>query len=292
MKTINMNKTLKHIAMTLCLLSVCLLSACSSGTAASSSSSATATASDSKLDKIKAAGVLVVATSPDYPPNEYLDADGNAVGSEIDLAQYIADSLGVELQVETMDFNAVLTAVDTGKADLAISGFGYKKDRAENFELSIGYQGDSEAACHTLLVPSEDVDSYTSLNDYSGKTIAVQASSLQQMYVEDEIPDAVEEIVTQLDQAILSLNTGKVDAVALDCTSAGAYADSSDGAFAVSTVQFDLTPYADYAGNVIACKKGETELIDAVNEIIEEVNDKGLYVEWYASAKEDAGITD
>ena len=291
MKTIKMNKTLKHITMTLCLLSVCLLTACSTGTSASASSAATA-ASDSKLDKIKAAGVLVVATSPDYPPNEYLDASGNAVGSEIDLAQYIADSLGVKLQVETMDFNAVLTAVDTGKADLAISGFGYKKDRAENFELSIGYQGDSEAACHTLLVPSEDADTYKTLDDYSGKTIAVQASSLQQMYVEDEIPEAEAEIVTQLDQAILSLNTGKVDAVALDCTSAGAYAASSNGAFAVSTVQFDLTPYADYAGNVIACKKGETELIDAVNEIITEVNDKGLYVEWYAAAKADAGIED
>ena len=123
---------------------------------------------EGKLKEILDKRVLVVATSPEVK------------GSEMTLAKYIANSLGVTLQVETMDFSAVLTAVDTGKADLAISGFGYKADRAKNYELSKGYQGTSEAACHTLLVFTDEVDNYNSLDDFSGKKIDAQASSLQE----------------------------------------------------------------------------------------------------------------
>lgn len=248
---------------------------------------------DGVLKDILDKGVLVVATSPDYPPAEFVDAaTGEVKGSEMTLAKYIADNLGVELQIEAMDFSGVLTAVDTGKADLGISGFGYKKDRAENYELSLGYTGSSEAACHGLLVPADQVDSYSSLSDFSGKTIDAQASSLQEMYVEDEIPDANLQLVTSLDQAILDLSTGKVDAAALDCNTAKSYAASSDGKLAKSSVEFDLTPYEDYAGNVIAAKKGETSLINAVNEIIKVVNDYELYTDWYNQAKAEAGITD
>lgn len=246
---------------------------------------------DGVLKQILDSGKLIVATSPDYPPNEYLDATTNTVkGSEMMLATYIAYSLGVDLQIETMDFSAVLTSVDTGKAELAISGFGYKKDRAEQFELSKGYQGTSEAACHTLLTFTDTVDQYKTLDDFSGKTIAAQASSLQQMYVEDEIPDAKLELVTQLDQAILDLQSKKVDAVALDCTTAKNYADQSNGAFTKSSVDFDLTPYADYAGNVIAAKKGETSLINAVNTIIDTVTANSYYADWYKQAAADAGV--
>ena len=124
---------------------------------------------DGVLKDILDKGVLVVATSPDYPPAEFVDAaTGEVKGSEMTLAKYIADNLGVELQIEAMDFSGVLTAVDTGKADLGISGFGYKKDRAENYELSLGYTGSSEAACHGLLVPADQVNSYSSLSDFSG----------------------------------------------------------------------------------------------------------------------------
>lgn len=112
------------------------------------------------------------------------------------------------------------------------------------------------------------------------------------MYVEDEIPDANLQLVTSLDQAILDLSTGKVDAAALDCNTAKSYAASSDGKLAKSSVEFDLTPYEDYAGNVIAAKKGETSLINAVNEIIKVVNDYELYTDWYNQAKAEAGITD
>lgn len=309
----NLKKTLKASTAALLTLS---MTACSSGTSsADSSASAVKTGTTSTyaylldttdlpmadldlsdaegvLAEILEEGVLTIATSPDYPAAEFVDEDGTVWGSEMMLAKYIADNLGVDLDIETMDFNATLTAVSTGKVDMAISGFGWKADRAESYELSIGYQGTSEAACHTLLVYTDTQDEYETLDDFSDKTIIAQSGSLQQMYVEDQIPDATLELVTSLDQAILSLAANKVDAVALDCTTAGQYADQSDGQFAVSSVEFDLSQYSDYEGNVAACAKGETDLIEAVNEIIQVVLDNELYQDWWTTAKAQAGIED
>lgn len=255
---------------------------------------------DGKLKDILDKGQIVLATSPDYPPSEFVDDQGNVKGSDIMLAQYIANSLGVDLKVETMDFNAVLTAVDTGKVDIGISGFGYKADRAEQFELSHGYQSSSAAAHHTLLVPAEKADEYKSLADFSGKKIDTQANSLQEMYVTDQIPDANLQKVATLDQAILELQTGKIDAIALDSTTAKNYAETSDGMFVSvyekNGVEFDLNQYADESGNVAAVKKGETSLIDAVNQVIDSLATSGkyesnLYTDMYYAACDAAGVS-
>lgn len=255
---------------------------------------------DGKLKDILDKGQIVLATSPDYPPSEFVDDQGNVKGSDIMLAQYIANSLGVDLKVETMDFNAVLTAVDTGKVDIGISGFGYKADRAEQFELSHGYQSSSAAAHHTLLVPAEKADEYKSLADFSGKKIDTQANSLQEMYVTDQIPDADLQKVSTLDQAILELQTGKIDAIALDSTTAKNYAETSDGMFVSvyekNGVEFDLSQYADESGNVAAVKKGETSLIDAVNQVIDSLAISGkyesnLYTDMYYAACDAAGVS-
>lgn len=255
---------------------------------------------DGKLKDILDKGQIVLATSPDYPPSEFVDDQGNVKGSDIMLAQYIANSLGVDLKVETMDFNAVLTAVDTGKVDIGISGFGYKADRAEQFELSHGYQSSSAAAHHTLLVPAEKADEYKSLADFSGKKIDTQANSLQEMYVTDQIPDADLQKVATLDQAILELQTGKIDAIALDSTTAKNYAETSDGMFVSvyekNGVEFDLSQYADESGNVVAVKKGETSLIDAVNQVINSLATSGkyesnLYTDMYYAACDAAGVS-
>ena len=144
-------------------------------------------AADGVLKKVLDNGVLVIATSPDYPAAEFITEEGVVYGSEMMLAKFVADCLGVKLKIETMDFNAVLTAVDTGKVDMAFSGFGWKADRAEAFELSTGYIGDDDVTFHTLIVPADKADQYKSLEDFVGKHIIAQASSLQQMYVEDQI---------------------------------------------------------------------------------------------------------
>ncbi|MCF0110793.1 MAG: transporter substrate-binding domain-containing protein [Erysipelotrichaceae bacterium] len=255
------------------------------------------TAADGKLASILEKGVLVVATSPDYPPSEYVDVNtGDIKGSDMLLAQYIANSLGVTLQIEAMDFSAVLTAVSTDKADLGISGFGYKEDRAEQYELSHGYQSGTAASHHTLMIKKEDLDKFNSLEDFNveGLKIDAQANSLQHMYVEDQLTNATLTLVSSIDQEILELQSGKVDAVAMDATTAKNYAEQSNGMF-VSVweekgIEFDLTMYDQTAGNVVAAKKGEVSLINAVNEIIDQMMEAGLYSTMYYAACDDAGV--
>lgn len=293
-----------------------MLAGCGSSAAASTSSSSSASAAAGKydylldttdlkkpeIDKENATGVLKdvldrgtlkIVTSPDFPPDEWIDDSGTVYGSEMMLAKYIADSLGVELSIETMEFASAPVAVDTGKADLAISGFGWKKDRAENYALSKGYvtADSTESNKHTLIVKASDADKYHSLEDFVGKHIVAQVSSLQEMYVQDEIvaldPDGETEYepVSTLDQAILNLASGKCDAVALANAAAENYVEKSDGQFALTNIYFDLTPYGDYQGNVVLAKKGEDSLMDAVNACIDVVNDNNYYDTWYQEAE-------
>ena len=249
-----------------------------------------------KLQEILDRGYIIVSTAPDYPPAEFVDAvTGEVKGADIMVAQYIANSLGVDVKLETMDFSGVLVALDTGKSDLAISGLGYKEDRAELYELSIGYYYSDTDDHHTIMVAAEDADKYNSLEDFAGKTIDAQANSLQQMYCEDQLPeDCTINLFLTMDQAILDLQTGKVDAVAFDATTARNYAESSNGMF-VSLYQekgleFDLSMYGDYAGTVVACKKGETELMDVINQIISQMMAEGKYTDMYYAACDDAGV--
>ena len=121
-----------------------------------------------------------------------------------------------------------------------------------------------------------------------------QATSLQEMYVQDEIlaldKDGTTkyEAVKTLDQAILGLASGKCDAVALDESTAENYVNQSNGQFVLTGVKFDLTPYGDYQGTVAAARNGETSLTDAVNQIVDFVNEKGYYETWYSQAKQAA----
>ena len=288
----------------ICLVLAISMSACSSSKAEDKNDEMAAyekpvldlSKASGQLKNILDKGTLVIATSPDYPPNEFVDDEGNIYGSEIDLAKYVASCLGVELVVEAMDFSGTLVAIDTGKVDMAFSGYGWKKDRAELYELSTGYSGNDIDYGHTLIVLSEEADKYKTLKDFVGKTVMAQASSLQQMYVEDQIltldgsnsDDMV--LVTSLDQAILGLASGKCDAVALDGQTAKNYVAQSEGQFALTNIMFDLSIYGDYEGNVAAAKKGETDLINAVNEVINFAVDKGYYAEWYKKACEQAGV--
>ena len=241
-----------------------------------------------RLEEILQRGKLIVATSPDFAPQEFIDdsrkGQDQYVGSDIMMAQYIADQLGVELEIQAMDFAMVLSSVDLGESDMAISGFGWKEDREDSFELSDGFNKTGEAACQGLMIRRADAEKYPDLASFDGKLIAAQAGSLQENYVQTQLPQATLETITSMDIGILSLTTNKVDALASDCDVAKGYV-SKDNSLILADARFDTTLEDQHAGNVLAVKKGETELIAAINNIIADINEKGLYEQWKNEAK-------
>lgn len=240
--------------------------------------------SQNRLEKILESGKLVLATSPDFAPLEFEDlSSGEAqyVGSDIELAKYIAEKLGVELEISAMDFSAVQAAIPSGQADIAISGFARTEERAQNMELSTPFNI-TEDGGQTVLVAKGQGANYTAAEDFSGLQIGAQNGSLQYNLVSSQLPDDVEIVpVGSLNDGVLMLETGKIDALASDLSNAELLLESHDG---IETTDF-MFEYSS-EGNVAAVKKGETELIEAVNEIIEEVNELGLYQQWKDEATE------
>lgn len=240
--------------------------------------------SQNRLEKILESGKLVLATSPDFAPLEFEDlSSGEAqyVGSDIELAKYIAEKLGVELEISAMDFSAVQAAIPSGQADIAISGFAKTEERAQNLELSTPFNI-TEDGGQTVLVAKGQGANYTAAEDFSGLQIGAQNGSLQYNLVSSQLPEDVEIVpVGSLNDGVLMLETGKIDALASDLSNAELLLESHDG---IETTDF-MFEYSS-EGNVAAVKKGETELIEAVNEIIEEVNELGLYEQWKDEATE------
>ncbi|MBQ6686110.1 MAG: transporter substrate-binding domain-containing protein, partial [Firmicutes bacterium] len=145
-------------------------------------------ATETSLQDVLDKGVITVAISPDYAPYEYLDLmTGEIKGSDVVMAQYIADQLGVELQIDQMSFESCLAAAELGTSDLAISSLSWSEERAAVMELSSYYNMDTSIA-QTILVKADEVDNYKSAEDFAGKKIAAQNGTTQWNLTTSQIP--------------------------------------------------------------------------------------------------------
>ena len=242
---------------------------------------------ENKLETIKEKGVLVMATSPDFAPYEFQDVSAGEtkyLGAEIELGKYIAEQMGVELQLEAMDFSAVEAAISTGKVDIAISGFAKTPEREENMGLSHYYRAESsDGKDQGLLVLKENADQYQTAEDFAGKKVAAQNGALQQNLVTEQLPDAQMEVITSINDGIMMLTTGKVDAVAVADAVGESYTENYPE-LAMADFYFEY----ESQGNVVAVTKGQDELLAEINRIIDDVMDKGLYKQWWDEAVEQA----
>lgn len=239
------------------------------------------------LQQILDRGELIVGTSPDFPPNEFIDTTKEGqdqyVGSDIEFAKYIADQLGVKLTIKAMDFDAVLASVSTKQIDLAITGITNTPERDDSMEMSDAYfDEEGESGWQGILIKEDMKDVYQSFDDLKGKKVAVQAGSLQDFYVKDQLTGVTVQYITQLNDAISLLNNGTVDAIVTAYGTGKKFVSQNDGLYIDEKLLFTLNP--KYTGNRVGAPKGETALIERVNEIIKDVRSKGLYEEWYQSA--------
>ena len=267
-------------------------SAATSGSTTSASNTSGATKLDlstitgegDKLDKILEAGVITCATSPDFAPNEFIDISSGEtkyVGCDMDLAQYIADSLGVKLEIVPMKFDAIKAAVTTGQVDMAIAGLAYTEDRAKNMQLSDLFGNTDADEGQGIVILKENADKLKTADDFAGKTVLAQNGSVQFDLTTAQLPKAKCTPVADVNNGAMEVMTGQADGITLDLAVAKVMINTHKE-LAISDFQFEY----ESKGNVIGCTKGETKLVNAINQIVKEVNDKGLYKQWKDKAVE------
>ncbi len=224
-----------------------------------------------RLEDIQAAGKLVVATSPDWPPYEYIDDEGNIVGTDVLMMQWMAEQLGVELEIQPLAFDACLAAVGRGDVDMMIAGLTYDEERLNAMELTGVYWNEGDQG---LLVKKGTGASYNSVEAFDGKIVAAQNGTNQQIMVEEQLTGATLELVTKIPDGVNMVKSGRVDALAVPKTVYDSVLAENDD-LEVAEVAFDFE-----GGNYIASVKGEDALTAKIQELIDQINEEGLYQQW------------
>ncbi|MGT2744055.1 transporter substrate-binding domain-containing protein [Streptococcus phocae subsp. phocae] len=234
-------------------------------------------------DSVKETGKLVVAVSPDYAPFEFkalIDGKDTVIGADIQLAQAIADELGVKLELSAMSFDNVLSSLQTGKADMAISGLSYTKERAKVYEFSTPYYETENA----ILVKASDLSKYTDKSSLDNKKVAVQKGAIEEKLSKEQLKKANIIPLTAMGEAINELKSGQVQAVDLEAPVAeGFLAQNPDLALA----PFKLKT-SDGDAKAVAMPKGSKELKKVADKVIKKLIKEGKYKDFI---KEAAALT-
>ncbi|MBW6410222.1 ABC transporter substrate-binding protein [Clostridium weizhouense] len=220
------------------------------------------------LEAIKQKGKLVVGTSADYPPYEFhkeVDGKDKIVGFDISIAEQVAKDLGVELQVNDMDFDGLLVALQAGKVDMVFAGMTPTDERKENADFSNIYY----TAQHGFVVRKGEEDKIKSLDDLKGKKIGVQKGSIQEGLVDKNLPDAEKKALAKVTDLVLDLKNNKVDAILVELPVAQFNCEKNEGIALTSLVLED-----EEGGSAIAMKKGSAELQTEINKTIKKLQDE------------------
>ena len=206
-------------------------------------------------------GVLTMGTNAAFPPYEYYEGD-TVVGIDAEIAQAIAEKLGLSLEIVDMDFNSIITAVQSGKVDVGIAGMTVEPDRLENVDFT-----DSYATGVQVVIVTEDSD-IASVDDLEGKLIGAQEGTTGWSYCSEDYGDDMVIPYTNGATAVQALLDGKVDCVVIDQQPALSFVEANEG------LKILETEYAveDYA---IAVSKDNTALRDAINTALNELIEDG-----------------
>ena len=236
-------------------------SVASSVASSASSEAASTSAAAGELTTVRA-GKLTMATNATFPPYEMTTDSGDIEGIDVDTAKAIAEKLGLELQIDDMDFDAALLSVQQGKADIAMAGITVTDERKAVMAFSDSYA----TGIQSIIVP--EGSDIASPDDLAGKKIGTQRGTTGYIYCTD---DFGEDSVVAYDNgltAVQALNNGQVDAVVIDNAPAKEYVAANPGLKVLETSYAE----EDYA---IGMNKDNTALVEAVNAALEELKADG-----------------
>lgn len=244
------------------------------------------------LDVIKERGYMVLSTSPDFAPQEFYaikDGKKQIVGTDILLAQAIADEIGVELRIEPSEFTMVITNVQTGLADIGISGFSWTEKRAESVIFSDNYAQVTSDAWQGIMVRTADASKYKTLDDIKAANLKIgaQTGSIQYEMASHLTDEA--NIVPIGDNAICAqeLQIGGIDAYIITSDQAKMAMQSQKGITLLPEDNFNLDPENKYGvtGAVFAKGVKNEEFIKVVNKVINDAKAAELFDKWDEEVK-------
>ena len=247
---------------------------------------AACSSSKDTLEKVQDKGTLTVALNPHFAPFEFKtiqNGKDTIVGADVEIAKAIADELGVKVKFSEMSFDNVLANVQSGKADIAISGISATKERQKIFDFSDTYY-ESETV---LVVKKDATGTYKQTGDFAKKSVAVQKGSIQENIAKANLSDANVVSLAQPGEAINELKSGQVEGVVLEKAIAQGYVDQNSD-LAVSDIAkgyvdqnsdlsvSDITLKSDSKdAYAVAMPKGSDKLKEKVNKVIAKLKKEG-----------------
>ena len=230
-------------------------------------------------------GVLTVATSPDFAPYEFYVVDENGeyqlAGFDMALAQYIADYLGLQLEVIAMDFDGTLAELAAKTVDLSLAGYSPDPARMDKMDFSDLYYLGGQS----FVTVKDKADMFTSLEDTNNPelTIAAQNGSIQMDLALENSPEADIVALTKVTDIIAELIAGKLDGAYIETVVAETYAINYPELAVVLEV-----PYEDAEGSAVGVCKDNTALLEGVNAAIAAALADGSMDKFVAEANEQA----
>ena len=288
----------KALCMLLVLASLFTLAACGKTTEESSDANLAA-AYDKYLSGFSSSGAngtLTVAMSPDFAPMEFYDVaksgDAAIVGFDVLLANYLAQELDMTLVIKPMSFDACQAAVQTGNADIGISGFSWTFERAQNYAISDFYIAGENETEQSIICLKENEGKFTKAEDFVGYKVGYQGASLQQVLVEETFGDMdvdISQVYVDLGTAVEALKAKQIDFLAVAHGNGDSIIASANDTIAFTGFDFEVDDM--YKNNVCLINKDNTELLDAVNAALAKALENDYYSGWYDACKVYAGIS-
>lgn len=241
---------------------------------------------ESPAYKLVSEGVLTVSMSTDFAPMEFVDLTKTGqekyVGSDVELAKYVANALGLELLIKPMDFDTCQASVTNDIVDISISGYSYTTQRAASYLLSEDYYSEGDSG-QVALIAKANESVYTDLNslNQAGVQVAAQNGALQQEIVTEQLPNATLKPIDDLNAAYDNLAAGTYAAVVVASSVADTLVASAPDKFAIVPEQFDDSKYTGYH---ILINLNNEGLKTAIDEAIASIPE-GQYKTWQDEAQ-------
>ena len=286
MKNLSILKKMLVLALSAAMLLTVLTGCGSSETAAPQDEQATeapateqpAAEPSTLLEQIKAKGKLVVGTEAQYAPYEFKDLDANFVGCDMWLAQQIADSLGVELEIVDMSFAGIIPAVQSGQVDLGIAAFTNTPERAEEIDFSNLY----ETSAQLLIVKTGNADTFSTKEALAGQKVGAQKGTIQSQLIQSALPDSELFELEKYPALALEVQNGNIAGLVVDQAVGESLVANSNGELEVSNFEFSAEEAS--FGKSVVIAKGNEDLVAAVNKVIDKVVSDGSYQAAYDEA--------